>query len=124
MCDRIVVEGIQFYGYHGVPDAEQAVGHRYAVDVALECDLAAAGQSDEVGDTIDYGVVARRVIEIGQARRYRLVERLAEVIAGELLEVDPRVASVWVRVCKLLPPIDGVVAAAGVEIRRRRTGAG
>jgi dihydroneopterin aldolase len=120
MQDRIVIEGMQFYGYHGVPDAEQAVGHRYEVDVELECDLRAAGRSDDVADTIDYGAVARRVMEIGQSRKYRLVERLAEVIAEELLGADPRIEAVRLRVRKLLPPIEAVVESAGVEIRRTR----
>src|ERR1700736_2844209 len=36
MADRIKLRGIQFYGYHGVPDAEQETGHRYEVDLVLE----------------------------------------------------------------------------------------
>lgn len=119
MADRIVLERIEFYGYHGVPAEEQAVGHRYAVDIELDCDLREAGQADDVGRTIDYGDVAGQVVAIGRERRFRLIEALAEAIAAELLK-HARAERVRVRVRKLLPPIDAVVAAAAVEIERTR----
>jgi dihydroneopterin aldolase len=119
MADRIVLEGIQFYGYHGVSAEEQAVGHRFAVDLEVECDLREAGRADDPDLTIDYGELAGQVVAIGRGPRLRLLEALAEAIAAEILE-HARVERVRVRVCKLLPPIDGVVAAAAVEIERSR----
>ena len=41
--DRIVVEGIEFHGFHGVPVAERQIGHRYRVDMRLELDLRPSG---------------------------------------------------------------------------------
>jgi dihydroneopterin aldolase len=121
MPDRIVLQGIQFYGYHGVPAEEQAVGHRFEADVEVECDLAPAGRSDDVADTIDYGQLARRVVEIARERRYHLIEALAATLAERLLADNPRAVRVRLRLRKLLPPIDGVVAFAGVEIERDRS---
>jgi dihydroneopterin aldolase len=119
MLDRIVLEGIQFYGYHGVPAEEQVVGHRFAVDLEVACDLREAGHRDDVALTIDYGELAGQVVSIGRERRFRLIEALAEAIAAKVLE-HARADRVRVRVRKLLPPIDGVVAAAAVEIERSR----
>jgi 7,8-dihydroneopterin aldolase/epimerase/oxygenase len=120
LADQIILEGIQFYGYHGVPDAEQETGHRYAVDLALQTDITAAAASDDVAATVDYGAVARDVLHLGTSRRFRLIETLAEAIAAHLLQSQPRVEAVTVRVQKLLPPIPGVVEVAAVEITRRR----
>jgi 7,8-dihydroneopterin aldolase/epimerase/oxygenase len=120
MADRIVLQGIQFYAYHGVPAEERTVGHRYEVDVEVECDLAAAGRSDDVADTIDYGQLARRVVEISLERPFHLIEALAAALAERILDENARAERVRLRVRKLLPPIDGVVAAAGVEIERGR----
>jgi dihydroneopterin aldolase len=120
MADRIVLQGIQFYAYHGVPAEEQAVGHRYEVDVEVECNLAAAGRSDDVADTIDYGRLAQRVVEIARERPFHLLEALAASLAERILGEHPRAERVRLRVHKLLPPIDCVVAAAGVEIERAR----
>jgi 7,8-dihydroneopterin aldolase/epimerase/oxygenase len=121
MPDRIVLQGIQFYAYHGVPPEERAVGHRFEVDVEVDCDLAPAGRSDDVADTIDYGRLARRVLEIGRERPFQLIEALAAALAERVLAENPRAERVRLRVRKLLPPIDGVVAFAGVEIERERT---
>ena len=120
LADQIILKGIQFYGYHGVPDAEQQTGHRYEVDLWLEADLAAAAATDDVAQTVDYGAVARDVLAVGTGRQFRLVETLAEEIAAVVLQNQPRVLAVTVRVKKLLPPIPGVVEYAGVEITRRR----
>ena len=120
MADQIILKGIQFYAYHGVPDAEQATGHRYEVDLSLEADISAAAATDDVAQTIDYGAVAREVLDLGTGRQFRLIETLAAAIADQILESHPRVAAVTVRVKKLLPPIPGVVEYAAVEITRRQ----
>jgi dihydroneopterin aldolase len=122
MADRIILKGIQFYGYHGVPDAEQETGHRYEVDVTLEADLAGAAAGDDVAQTIDYGTVAQDVIALGTGRQFRLIEALAGALAEYTLQSQPRVDSVTVCVKKLLPPIAGVVEYAAVEFTRRRGG--
>lgn len=120
MADQILLHGIQFYGYHGVPDAEQETGHRYAVDLTLELDISAAAASDDVTQTVDYGAVARDVLTLGATRQFRLIETLAVEIAAQILNTQPRVQVVTARVKKLLPPVPGVVEYAAVEITRRR----
>lgn len=115
--DKILVQGIEFFGYHGVPDEEQAVGHRYAVDLELSADLRQAGRSDSIADTINYAAITRLVLEIGTTRRFRLLEALAEQIATAILERHAP-EQVRVRVKKLLPPMNGIVAFSGVEIVR------
>jgi 7,8-dihydroneopterin aldolase/epimerase/oxygenase len=120
LADRIVLQGIQFYGYHGVPDAEQATGHRYEVDLALETDITAAAASDDVSQTVDYGAVARDVLTLGTTRQFRLIETLAVEIAAQILDTHSQVEAVTIRVKKLLPPVPGVVQYAAVEISRRR----
>jgi dihydroneopterin aldolase len=120
LADRIILNGLQFYGYHGVPDAEQETGHRYEVDLSMEVDITAAAATDDVTQTVDYGAVARDVLTLGTTRQFRLIETLAAEISTQILDTQPRVEMVTVRVKKLLPPIPGVVEYAAVEITRRR----
>jgi dihydroneopterin aldolase len=122
MSDRITLKGIQFYGYHGVPDAEQQTGHRYEVDVIMELDVSLAAATDDVSQTVDYGAVARQVLSLGTSRQFRLIEALAGAISEQILGSQPLVAAVTVSVKKLLPPIPGIVEYAAVEITRRREG--
>ena len=118
--DRIELEGIEFHGFHGVPEPERAIGHRYRVDLSLELDLRPAGQSDDLRLTVDYGEVARRVIEIGTGPSVQLIEALAERITAAVLEEYPPVRAVDVRVAKLQPPFPVVLEACAVRIRRAR----
>ncbi len=120
MNDRILVHGIQFFGYHGVSPEERRVGGRYVVDVALECDLGPAAASDRIEDTVSYSDVYRLVVEIGQGQQFKLIETLAETMAQTILERFPRVGAVQVRVKKQPPPTAGILDYAGVEIYRRR----
>lgn len=117
--DVIFVEAIEFYGYHGASDEEQHVGHRYTVDVELWVDTARAGQSDDLSDTVNYAAVARRIVSVGTETRFRLVEALAERMAGAILDEFP-VESVRLRVRKVTPPMRAIAAAAGVVIERHR----
>jgi dihydroneopterin aldolase len=123
MADRILLQGLTFFGHHGVADVEQAVGGRYRLDVALTLDLAEAGASDALADTVDYAEVARVAVAVGTGRRFRLLEALAEAVAAALLERFPA-DGVRVRVTKAQPPLAEIgVGAAAVEIERRRDGA-
>src|SRR5439155_14168054 len=64
MADRILLRSIEFYGYHGVAEAERLIGHRFSADVALTTDLERAGAIDDLDATVDYGEVCRCVLAV------------------------------------------------------------
>jgi dihydroneopterin aldolase len=118
--DRITIEGLEFYGYHGDLPEERVLGQRYRVDVVLMIDCRPVGASDRIEDTIDYGAVAKRIDEIGRGEPFHLIEALAERMASVLLqEFSPE--RVRIRVSKPLPPIPLTVDSVSVEIERSRT---
>lgn len=116
--DRVLIEGLTFFGYHGVRPEEQRLGQKFRVDVELALDLTRAAASDRVADTVNYEEVCRVVLEVGKGRRCNLVETLADRIASALLKAFPA-QEVLVRVRKTSPPFDGTLTAVGVEVRRR-----
>ena len=116
--DRLLLEGMEFYGYHGDIEAERDLGARYAVDVAIEAPLASAGRSDDLADTIDYVRCFQLIRDVVENRQFRLLEAVAEAIADALLEL-PRTLAVTVRIAKQ-PPVRGVFARFAVTIERRR----
>jgi dihydroneopterin aldolase len=119
MSDTILIEGITFHAYHGASDEEQAVGHRYSVDVMLEYDTRPAARSDDLSETINYSAVAKRVLAVGTENQFRLIETLAEQIARDILRNFPA-SAIEVTVRKLLPPMKVPAQATGVRIRRER----
>ena len=117
--DRIFLEGIEVYAYGGVSEEERRLGQRYSLDLNVEFDTRAAGASDSVTDTVSYTKLHEIAVNVMQTGTFNLIESRAELVAMSVL-ANTRVASVTVRLRKVVPPIAGVVAAAGVEITRRR----
>lgn len=118
--DKVVLEGMQFCTHHGVDDAEQELGQLLVVNLEMELDLAAAGESDELTQTVNYAAVYARVAETVTTKSYRLLEKVAEGVARAILDDYLMVQRVKVRIMKPHPPIPGILSAAGVEIIRER----
>jgi dihydroneopterin aldolase len=118
--DQIIVQGIEFYAYHGVPDAEQQIGHRYRVDLVVDLDLREAGRTDDLRHTVSYGDLARLVIHIGASQQCRLLESLAEQMCNAILEQFPAIQRVELFIAKRLPPTGTITELAGVKIVRVR----
>lgn len=119
MGDSIQLRGIRAVGRHGVLDEEHRRAQPFEVDLDLEVDLAAAGASDALGDTVDYGAVAQLVVDEIEGEHSDLLEHLAARIAGAVLELAPAVAGVRVSIRKLRPPVPVDMESAGVTIHRR-----
>ena len=119
-ADKIRLEGMVFYGYHGVRPAERKTGQRFAVDLEVTRDLKAAGRSGDLRDTVSYSEIFRLVKRIVEGPPHNLLESLAGAIAAAVLDAHD-VTSVTVAVKKPEPPIAGAVLGyAGVEITRSR----
>jgi dihydroneopterin aldolase len=119
--DRILLEGMVFYGRHGTVPAERELGQPFVVDVELRLDLRPAGLSDDLAQTVDYGEVHRRARGIVEGPPVNLTETVAERIAAAVLEDHPPVEAVRVKVAK--PHVrlgDTVLAGSAVEVLRRR----
>jgi len=115
-CDAILLEGAQIPAKLGVTAAERRMRRPVLLDLALERDLAPAGRSDRIAETVDYGAIFALIEEVAAGREHRLVEALAERIAAALLaRFGFEAVTVTVRKPK---PIAGVLEHAGVRIRR------
>ncbi len=84
--DAIIINGLEFYGYHGASDQEQTVGHRYVVHVRLTVDTRSAASTDLLSDTVSYSRVAKRIVEVGTQERFRLLESLAARLVSTVFE--------------------------------------
>ena len=104
-------------GVHGVLAEEQARPQPFQVDVELIVDVTAAGESDDLDDTVDYSAVSEAVSRVVTAEQYRLLERLATRIA-EVCRADPRVVGVVVEVRKLHPPVRTLLDYVAVRVER------
>ena len=119
--DRIILQGMRFFGRHGTIAAERELGQQFVVDVELTLDLRAAGERDDLAATVDYSDVYRRARAVVEGDPKQLTEAVAEAIATDVLAHHPTVEAVRVRVAKPHVRLDGgVLAGSAVEILRRR----
>ena len=118
--DRIRLVNMTFYGYHGLSAAEKETGRRFEVDCELAGDLAEAGKTDRLNNTIDYATAYDLIADVVQNRSFSLLEGLAANLASEVLAAFP-VIEVTIRVRKLMPPINGYIDHIEVEVTRRQS---
>jgi dihydroneopterin aldolase len=117
----MMLRQMTFYGYHGDVAAERELGGRYTVDLDIGVDLAEAARSDNLERAVDYVHVYQLVREVVEEEQHRLLESIAETVAGKVLAL-PRVEQVTVKVGKT-PPVRGAFGEFAVEITRARSGA-
>ena len=120
MPDLVELRGLRLVGICGVLPAERTQPQPLEVDLDLEVDLAPAGASDDLADTVDYGALCDVVAEVVAAGRPQLLERLADRIAAAVLAADGRTEAVTVAVRKLRPPVPHDLDTSGVRVRRVR----
>jgi dihydroneopterin aldolase len=108
-------------GTHGVLPEEKSRAQLFEVDLDLSVDLAVAGASDRLADTVDYAGITETVAGVvSGSSSYELLEALAHAIALAALASDLRIAAVTVAVRKLSPPIPADITSVGVRITRRQ----
>lgn len=118
--DRIELRGLRVLARVGVLPIEREQDQPLEVDLDLAVDLAAAGASDDLADTVDYGAVCAAVERAATSGHVALLERLGSELAAAVLAVDDRIAAVDVAVRKLRPPVPQDLATSGVRLRRAR----
>jgi dihydroneopterin aldolase len=114
--DLIFIEGYRGETVIGIHPSEFHTTQPLLIDLQAGLPRAGACDSDDIADTIDYGVVRERLDDLMLHHGVLLLEALAEQIAQMLL-VDFRAA--WVRVKVVKPQKFHNVQAVGVQIERR-----
>lgn len=118
--DRIEISGFRCVGVVGVLPEERERAQPLEVDLDVEVDLTAAGITDDLDATVDYGAVCDLIADVVAGTRPQLLERLAAAMADAVLDCDGRIDAVVVAVRKLRPPVPHDLATSGVRIRRSR----
>ncbi len=119
MSDRISLKGISAKGFHGVLDFEKQDGQTFVVDVEMEVDLAPAGTSDDLVDTVNYAEVAGDIVDLIAGESLDLIEALADQIAAKVL-TRPLVEAVIVTVHKPQAPVGHPFTDVAVTVERLR----
>jgi|SRR5699024_8699262 len=118
--DKIYLNEMAFYGFHGVFPEETKLGQRFMVSIILELDLKEAGEKDDIDKSIDYGLAYQLTKQIVEGQAKKLIESVAEDISNNLLENLDLLQACTVKVFKPDPPIPGHYQSVAVEIYRSK----
>lgn len=117
--DHITLTGVRAHGYHGVYPDEKREGQEFVVDAVLSLSLRRAAETDDVIDTVHYGELAERLVNVVAGEPVDLLETLAQRLADDVL-LDGRVDSVTITVHKPQAPITVPFGDVAVTITRGR----
>jgi len=115
--DRIAIRGLRVPTRIGVTDEERAREQIVVIDVELALDLATAGRTDDLSDTVDYDRLTWEIAGLVRASEVKLLEHLAETVAQRVCTVKT-VDRVTVEVMKESTPVSEDVGAISVRITR------
>jgi alpha-ribazole phosphatase/probable phosphoglycerate mutase len=118
--DRITLSGIAFEGSHGYLPAERLSPRVFRVDLVAHTPLERAGQTDRLGDTLDYRELAAATVRIGTTQSFHLLEALCRAIGTEILERFKAVSAVEVTAHKSAPEMAGKPDEVAVTLVVRR----
>ena len=120
MTDTIELRGLRVMAFCGILPEEIERRQPFEIDVDVDCDLRAAGESDDLENTIDYGGLVAEIETLAKDGRYGLLERFASDVSAVVLAHDQATAT-RVTIRKLRPPVPQDLASSGVTIRRVRS---
>ncbi len=117
--DRIKLEGIRLFGYHGCLDEESLIGTNYNVEITVWGNLGKSAISDELKDTIDY-VAINKIVAEEMAIRSKLIEQVAERILSRLMREIKMIKKSKIKLSKLQAPLNGDVDAVSIIMKKKR----
>ncbi len=114
ITQKVALEGVRFFAYHGYYAEEQKVGNEFLVDIETET-VVEENLKDELSDTVNY----ERLFEIASFEMKtprKLLETVAHRILKTILAEFSQLAKVRVGIRKLNLPVKGEVKNSLVEL--------
>ncbi len=115
---KIIIEEMEFYAFHGHYQEEQIVGNRFLVDLELETNMAAAAESDQLEDAVNYQKAYQLIRNEMQRKKSYLLENIGKRILDALFSEMEGIEKATVRVRKMHPPMGGSIRSVGVTMSR------
>ena len=113
--DHVFIEDLRIETVIGIYDWERKIRQVVALDLEMAFDNRRPAASDQIGDTLNYKAVSKRLIAFVEESSFQLVETLAERCAQIVLE-EFKVP--WLRLKLSKPGAVRGSKAVGVVIER------
>ena len=117
--DKIIINWLKIFGYHGVNPEEKRDGQNFVLDVTILKDLKKPGFTDDLNDTVSYSKVIKTVNKVFNEEKHDLIEKVAQKVAESILHCY-NVDEVKVLLKKPEAPMKAEFNYVAVEVTRRR----
>ncbi len=118
--DKILIRDLKIFAFHGVNEEEKIDGQNFVFDIDLYVNMTKACYSDNVEDTVSYAKVIKTVTRVFTAKKYDLLEKVAQITADAILDEYSDVSKVTVTLKKPEAPMKADFSYVGVQIERER----
>ncbi len=118
--DKILINGLKLFAYHGVNPEEKENGQNFIFDIELSVNMNKVCYSDHVEDTVSYAKVVKTVRRIFTSQKYDLLEKCAQVVSDAIFEEYPDVLKIELTLKKPEAPVSAEFSYMGVHISRSR----
>jgi dihydroneopterin aldolase len=116
---EVVLEGMEFYAFHGFYAEERRIGNKFSVDVKTEIEVEEGKDMDELSNTVNYEEVYS-IVKIHMSEPSKLLENVVSKILQDIFKKWPEVKFASVKLSKYNPPVGGVCNKAVVTLTRSR----
>lgn len=112
---KVLLEGMEFFGYHGMYPEERVLGNRFLVNLELHTDFEDAMLTDRLEGTIDYAQLYQ-LVKVRMENRVQLLEHLGYGIIQDIRAAYPQAIQIHITLKKHQPAIGGLVDFSGVTV--------
>lgn len=116
--EQIKIQNLEVFANHGVYPEETALGQKFLLNLTLYLHTRAAGKTDDLSKSVNYGEVSHFATAFLREHTYKLIEAAAEQVAEALLLQYPLVRRLTVELKKPWAPIGLPLESVSVEITR------
>ncbi|MEI7501040.1 MAG: dihydroneopterin aldolase [Bacteroidota bacterium] len=102
----ILLEGMEFFAFHGCFKEEQIIGTKFIVDLYIDVETTMAENSDHLKDTVDY-VGVYRCVKTEMGKKSHLLEHVAGRIVESVKNEFPTINAIDLKLAKINPPLGG-----------------
>ena len=96
---KIALKNMEFYGFHGVPDAERKIKQLFKISVSFDYDFTKAAIQDDLNHTINY-VKVYDLCKKELNKKYKLIESIAYTIAHAIKNKFDTIENIEVKISK------------------------
>lgn len=113
----ILIEGMEFYSFHGHYKEERIVGNKFTVDLTIETDMQKPAESDNLKDAVNYQQ-AYQIVKQEMEKKSYLLEHIAGRILNAIYSEMQGIKKATIKVSKMNPPMGGKIQSVSIILSR------